>query len=835
MKTRIHVLLMLFALTTAFSAHCQLTISGTVRDEEGNPISGIRIDLTNTYFVTNTDGDGRYRLAVGGSGNYTINARGAGYHMISYEVTLLDKPLELDLKMNPSLITIEEIQVSAVRATEKTPTTYTNLNDAQIQRGNYGQDLPYLLESTPSTVVTSDAGAGVGYTGVRIRGVDPTRTNVTINGIPLNDSESHGVYWVNMPDLASSTDNIQVQRGVGTSSNGAAAFGASINIKTDNIEQKPYAEIANAYGSFNTWRNTVKAGTGIIENKFALDARLSRISSDGYIDRAGSDLKSFFLSGVYLGKRSLLKANVFSGKEVTYQAWYGIPEAKLQQEDEAPDSLLNHFYNNYYPGGLYETPSDSANLFDSDPRTFNYYTYENEVDNYQQDHYQLHFTHRFSQKLSLNVAGHYTRGRGYYEQYRRNEEFGTYNLDTVFTNGDTITTTDLIRRRWLDNHFFGTIFSVNYTNTKNLTILAGGGLNQYEGQHFGEIIWARFASQSEIGQHYYDNEASKTETNGYIKANYQIRKLNLYGDFQMRHVDYSYLGLDQSFGDLIPLEQEVRFTFFNPKVGLMYDLNNRNNFYASFAMANREPVRDDFIQSSPGSRPRPEQLQNSEVGYRFRGQKCYVNANYYLMNYKDQLILTGEINDVGAYNRTNVAESYRTGIEIEGGYMLLKQLSISGNLTLSRNKIASFNEYVDNYDNYDAEGNMIQDIIPHINTDLAFSPNIIAALGLIYEPVKNLEIGILSKYVGDQFLDNTSNQNRKLDAYSITNLNMNYTFSKLGFKEISIGLLVNNIFNHQYENNGYTWGYIYGGQRVTENFYYPQAGRNLLIRLTFKI
>ncbi len=835
MKTRIHVLLVLFALTTSFSALCQLTISGTIKDEAGNPLPGIRIDLSNTYSFVSTGSDGTYRLTGLGNGNYVINAKGVGFESQSYEILLFDKDLALDFVMKSSVVMIEEIQVSAVRASEKTPTTYTNLNEKQIQKGNYGQDLPYLLESTPSTVVTSDAGAGVGYTGVRIRGVDPTRTNVTVNGIPLNDSESHGVYWVNMPDFASSTDNIQVQRGVGTSSNGAAAFGSSINIKTDNIEQKAYAEIDNAYGSFNTWRNTVKAGTGVIDDRFALDARLSRITSDGYIDRASSDLKSFYLSGAYIGKRSILKANVFSGKEVTYQAWYGIPEAKLQQQQEAPDSLLNHFYNNYYPGGLYETPSDSANLFGSDPRTFNYYTYKNEVDNYQQDHYQLHFTHRFTQKVSLNVAGHYTRGRGYYEQYRRDQEFETYGLDTIFTNGDTITTTDLIRRRWLDNHFYGAIFSVNYSNSKNLKMIVGGGVNQYEGEHFGEIIWARFASQSEIGDHYYHNDASKTEANGYVKTNYQVGKFNLYGDLQVRYLNYSYLGLDQSFGNLIPLQQDIQFTFFNPKAGLMYDLNDRNNIYASFAMANREPVRDDFIQSTTGSRPKPEQLQNVEVGYRLRARSYYLYANYYLMNYKDQLILTGEINDVGAYNRTNVSKSFRTGIEIEGGYMILKQLSVSGNLTLSMNKIVAFNEYVDNYDNYDSEGNMIQDIIEHSNTDIAFSPNAIAALGLSYMPLKGLEINLLSKYVGQQYLDNTSNDSRKLDDYYITNLNVNYTFTKFGFKEVSLGLLVNNIFDHEYENNGYTWGYIYGGQRITENFYYPQAGRNLLVRLTLKI
>lgn len=832
MKTRISKLFCLLSIAASFTTNAQHSIHGIIKDTGGSPISGVKVHLENTYSGSMTDSEGKYRITQIQNDSYQLKVSLTGYETQFIVVTVKDQDVEQNITIQPSTIMIEEVQVSAVRADEKTPTTYTNLNEKQIQKSNFGQDLPYLLESTPSTVVTSDAGGGVGYTGIRIRGVDPTRTNVTVNGIPLNDSESHGVYWVNLPDFASSTDNIQVQRGVGTSSNGAAAFGSSINIKTDNIEKLAYAELDNSIGSFSVLRNTVKVGTGLINNKFVLDARLSRITSDGYVDRAAANLKSFYLSGAWIGKKSLVKATVFSGKEITYQAWYGIPEAKLKGNK---DSLLSHFYNNYYPGGTYQTAQDSANLFDSDPRTYNYYTYGNEVDNYQQDHYQLHFTHTLSNKLSINVAGHYTRGRGYYEQYKRDQSFSMYDLDTLFVGSDTISTTDLIRRRWLDNDFYGGVFTLNYTNLKNFKLIAGGGINQYDGGHFGEIVWARNASESEIGKRYYDNNASKFEANGYVKTNYQLKKMNLFMDLQVRHLTYSYAGVDESFSELIPIKENVQFTFFNPKAGLMYDFNDKNNIYASFSIANREPVRNDFIQSSSVSRPKHEQLQNIEAGYRFRSRKLFVNANYYLMNYKNQLILTGEINDVGAYNRTNVAESYRMGFELEAGYILHKNLSITGNITLSSNKIKQFNEYVDNYDNYDVDGNMIQDVIAHTNTDIAFSPNTIASLGLLYEPIKNLELSLLSKFVGKQFLDNTSNKNRKLDAYYITNLSVNYTITTWGFKELKIGVLTNNLLNHLYENNGYTWGYIYGGKRITENYYYPQAGRNFLVRLTLKM
>lgn len=825
MKTRMKQIGWAIALCIPISIQAQHSVSGTVKSTSGELLSNVKITVDGQYSGTFTNEKGEYSITQLKDGEYVLKTAAYGYEDSKTSIQIAGNDITQDLSISLSALMIEEMQVAATRAGEKTPTTYSNLGKEQIASSNYGQDLPYLLNTTPSTVVTSDAGSGVGYTGVRIRGVDPTRTNVTINGIPINDAESHGTFWVNMPDFASSTDNIQVQRGVGTSSNGAAAFGASINVKSDNIEKKAYAMLDNSIGSFNTLKTTVKAGTGLINDKFTLDARLSRISSDGFIDRASSNLKSMYLSGAWIGKKSILKANVFVGNEKTYQAWNGVPEWKYKGNN---DSLLVHYYNNSY------STADSINLFDSKNNTYNYYTYDNETDNYQQDHYQLHFTHSFSEKLSLNVAGHYTYGRGYYEQYRREDDLSIYGLDPVINGTDTITTSDIIRRRWLDNHFYGGIFSLNYSNLKNLKLIVGGGINNYEGTHFGEIRWARFASNSEIGDRYYDTDAQKIEVNGYAKANYQFKKFNFFLDLQARHIDYSFVGIDESYGELIALEQDVNYTFFNPKAGLMVDFNERNNAYASFSIANREPVRGDFVESAARSLPKPEKLQNLEVGYRFKSPNFLANVNYYWMNYKDQLILTGQINDVGGYTRTNVAKSYRSGIELELAYRLLKNLSVTGNLNLSQNKIASFTEFVDNYDNYDVEGNMIQDVIEHKNTDIAFSPNLIAGLGINFSPIKNLDLNLYSKYVGAQFLDNTSSENRKLDGYFTTDFKVNYTIKNVGFSEIIIGALINNIFNEQYVNNGYTFGYVYGGQRIIENYYFPQAGRNFMVKLALK-
>jgi iron complex outermembrane receptor protein len=829
MKTRIALISL--SLIAVCSLQAQFAIRGKVTTPDLLPLSGVNIVLSETYYKTTSKASGEFNFEKLPAGKYVLVFSKPGLEEHKEEVILTDKDVALQIRMDRSAVTMEEIQVSAVRASEKTPTTYTNLSAKEIRQTNFGQDLPFLLEGTPSTVVTSDAGAGIGYTGIRIRGVDPTRTNVTVNGIPLNDSESHGVFWVNMPDFASSAESIQVQRGVGTSSNGAAAFGSSINIKTDNIRKTAYAEVDNSVGSFNTFRNTIKAGTGLIDGKFSLDTRLSRISSDGFIDRASSNLKSFYVSGALVGKNAVLKANVFSGVEKTYQAWYGIPGAKLSGNQ---DSLLTHFYNNYYPGGLYETAQDSANLFSSNPNTYNYYTYENESDNYQQDHYQLHYTQTLFSGLTMNLSGHLTRGRGYYEQYRRNEDFADYGLEPLQIGNDTVSSTDLIRQRWLDNIFYGSVLTFDFKGKKGLDILAGGAWNYYNGAHFGEIIWARFASQGETGQRYYDNSAQKVEVNAFVKGNYQWKSLNVFADLQVREIYYAYESGVETFSNGAAQRNTVDFTFFNPKAGVMLDISPKNNVYASVSVAHREPVRDDFFQSTENSRPKPERLVNLEAGHRFRGKKFFMNTNYYLMEYKDQLILTGEINDVGAYVRTNVESSFRAGIEIESGYRITEKWKVVGNLSLSKNKIREFREFVDNYDNYDANGNMVQTVIEHKNTDIAFSPGLIASMTITCKPLRDLEINLVNKYVGSQFLDNTSNAFRAIDAYFVSNVRLGYTIRTKGTCTMDIGLLVNNLFDRSFQNNGYTWGYIYGGQRVTENYFYPQAGRNYMLRFSVR-
>ncbi|MEO9534076.1 MAG: TonB-dependent receptor [Crocinitomicaceae bacterium] len=797
----------------------QFSIQGNVQSSEGENLAWTKIKIKDTYVGALSDVDGNFEISNLKAGNYVLIFESAGYETLEKEVDLKEDITGLNIQLVESPYMYDAVIVEAVKAGDKTPSTYTNLDRKDIDKQNFGQDMPFLFQGTPSTVVTSDAGAGVGYTGIRIRGVDPTRTNVTINGIPINDSESHGTFWVNMPDFASSVDNIQIQRGVGTSSNGAAAFGASINVETNDINRKAYAVLDNSVGSFSTWKNTIKAGSGLINDKFTVDMRLSNIQSGGYIDRAASDLKSLYVSGAWLGKKSILKANVFMGREKTYQAWWGTPESVLSGNQ---DSIIAFADRNWIFG------EDRDNLLNSG-RTYNYYTYENEVDNYGQDHYQLHFVHEFNSKLNFSVAGHYTRGKGYFEQYKADEDFSTYGFDPLVFTNDTVTTTDIIRRRWLDNHFYGGIFSLNYSSKKGLDITWGGAANAYQGAHYGEVIWAEFASQSDIRDRYYENDAFKVDVASYVKATYSLKDFTFYGDVQYRHIDYSFLGFDEVDGQIEALDQKVSYDFINPKVGVMYDLNDKHNFYGSFAIANREPTRGDFVESTPASRPTHETLQNAEVGYRLKTKNVFVNANYYLMNYQNQLILTGQVNDVGAYIRDNVAKSYRMGVELEGGVLLGKKVSVTGNVTYSQNKIPTFIEYIDDYDN----GGQIE--ITHTNTDLAFSPNLISSAAISYEPLNNLYLTFTSKYVGKQYLDNTSNESRKLDAYFVSHLRAEYSFTTKVFKEVKLGASVNNIFNQLYANNGYTYGWYAGGAYARENFMYPQAGINFLGRLTLTL
>jgi iron complex outermembrane receptor protein len=810
------LLMPLALMALPFFAWAQLTISGRITDAaDQEPLPGVHVLVQNTYKGSFSLTDGTYSLTGLKPGNYVLEISFVGYEKRIQPVELTESTT-LDFALNRATILADEVIVQATRASENSPTTFTNISTEEIRERNFGQDLPFLLNQTPSVVVTSDAGAGVGYTGIRIRGSDPTRINVTINGIPYNDAESQGTFWVNMPDFASSVENIQIQRGVGTSTNGAGAFGASLNIQTNTLKQDAYAEIDNSYGSFNTWRHTVKVGSGLIGGKWSFDGRLSNILSDGYIDRAQSDLGSYFISGGYHGKSTLVKLNVFSGKEVTYQAWYGTPESRIRNDRQG---MLDYIDRN----GLSE--ADAANLLNSG-RKYNYYTYDNQVDNYQQDNYQLILSQELNKYWNVNGALHLTRGKGYYEEFRPDNDFADYNLPDLTIGDSVIASTDLIRRRWLDNYFYGFTYSANYTSLGRLSATLGGGWNRYNGKHFGEIIWARFAGNSNIRDRYYENDATKTDFNIFAKANYRFTdQLLAYVDLQYRRVDYSFLGFDTNLNNV---QQATELHFFNPKAGLTYQLNNQNNIYLSYSIGNREPTRDDFTQSTPQSRPKHETLRNLEVGYRKGGKNLTWGINYYLMDYKNQLVLTGQINDVGAYSRTNIPKSYRTGIELDITAKLWPNLQWSGNATISSNKIRNYNQFIDNYDQGD------QTLLTYSSTDIAFSPKVLAGSTFSYTPIKNLGLHFISKYVGSQYLDNTSSESRKLDAFFVNDVRINYTLQTKLIREVGLNLLVNNIFNDLYEPNGYTYSYIYDARVITENFYYPQAGTNFLASVTLK-
>lgn len=670
---------------------------------------------------------------------------------------------------------LDEVLVSALRVTSKTPVSFSNLNKKEIASRNLGQDIPTLMNFMPSVVTTSDAGNGVGYSGIRVRGSDATRVNVTINGIPYNDSESQGTFWVNMPDFASSVESLQLQRGVGTSTNGAGAFGASLNMLTDNYALKGNGEISNSYGSFNTRKHTVKFSTGLMNDHFELAGRLSNLSSDGYIERASSDLKSYFLQGTYVGKTTLIKALVFGGKEKTYQSWNGIDYETLQKD------------RTYNPSGYYVDDSGQIRFYD------------NETDNYQQDHYQLHWNEKVSEKWNTNLAFHYTKGNGYYENYKEDADFADYGLLPV----SGIAATDLIRQKWLDNNFYGTTFSVNY-KTERLDFIIGGGYNKYEGDHFGKVIWARYASQSELGDRYYEDYASKTDGNVFAKANYQLtKKISFFGDVQLRNVYYKADSYDTGLVN-------DNFNFFNPKAGLNYEINDKNKLYFSYAKANREPNRTDY----EGGNVKPEKLNDFELGWRYSTEKTRLNINGYYMKYRDQLVLTGALNDVGDPIRTNVGESYRLGLEVDLSFQLSKKWNIRPNFTLSENK------------NIDFVNDATLENLG--NTNIAFSPSIIGGNILTFKPIQNIQISWLSKYVGEQYMNNVDSEASKLPDYFVNDFNIAYELHpKNIFESIIFTGLVNNFLDRKYVSNGadYGGGYIY---------YYPQAGINFLAGLTLK-
>ena len=690
---------------------------------------------------------------------------------------------------------LDEVLVSAVRVTTKTPVSFSNLDKKEIKYRNLGQDIPILMNYLPSVVTTSDAGNGVGYTGIRVRGSDATRVNVTINGIPYNDSESHGTFWVNMPDFASSLESLQLQRGVGTSTNGSGAFGASLNMLTDSYAKESTGEISNSFGSFNTRKHTVKFSTGLLNDHFELAGRVSALQSDGYIDRASSDLKSYFLQGTYVGKTTLIKALAFGGTEKTYQSWNGLEDLDVLENNRT-----------FNTAGIYTDEAGNTRFYD------------NETDNYQQDHYQLHWNEKLSNSWDTNLAFHYTKGKGYYENYKEDADFEDYALTPIVIGGETINTTDLVRQKWLDNDFYGLTFSANYKADK-IDFIIGGGYNKYEGNHYGNVIWARYASQSELGDRYYNDDATKTDGNIFAKANYQIAdKLSLFGDLQLRNVHYKANGAETGIVN-------DNFNFFNPKAGLSFEINTKNQLYASYARANREPNRTDYENGTP----KPEKLDDIELGFRHNSAKIKLNANTYLMYYKDQLILTGALDDVGAPIRKNSGDSYRIGIELDATVAILDNLIIRPNVTISNNKNKDF------FFNRDG-------VLTNLgNTNIAYSPNFIAGNIITFLPVTNFQVSLLSKFVGEQYMGNIDSDNSKLKSYFVNDINVSYEFKpKSVFKSIMITGLVNNVFDYKYVSNGYFYTYDddYSNPPAVTTVegagYYPQARINFLVGLTLK-
>ncbi|WP_423128805.1 TonB-dependent receptor [Gaoshiqia sp. Z1-71] len=807
---KIVVMLLLQCIVAASFA--QFSVSGMVKNEEGGILPGATVTLNGTYRGTITNEKGRFTFDKLKAGDYELQVSFIGYEKRTIPVQL-NHAVDLQIQLSRSSILTEEVLVSATRAGDKTPVAKTTVDRQAIESRNMGQDIPYLLTMSPSFVATSDAGAGVGYTNFRIRGTHLNRINVTINGIPMNDAESHGTWFVDIPDLAGSIENIQIQRGVGTSTNGAAAFGATINLQTAGLNKDAYAAYSSSAGSFNTFRNSVSAGTGLISDHFTVDVRLSKVSSDGFIDRASSDLKSFFASAGYYSGNTMLKLNVFSGFEETYQAWWGVPSVRLKNDLEGMQRYEDHW--------LY-TPKQTEEMINSNSRTYNYYTYENEVDHYQQDHYQMLFSHKFNQALNLNAALHYTYGRGYYEGYKYDEAYEDYQM----TAPEGTETTDLVTRKWLDNDFYGATLSLNYhVNQSSFTF--GGGYNVYDGRHFGQVIWAQYMGQNEKDHEWYRGTGLKKDFNVFGKYNLQLTEtLNLFADLQYRHINYEIDGIDD---DLRDLTQSHQFNFFNPKFGLFYRPNSSQEAYLSFARANREPNRSNFVDVDEGDpTPKYETLNDFEAGYTWKTSRFLLGANLYYMDYKDQLVQTGEVNDVGTPLLVNVDDSYRAGIELTGGLKISAKLNWDANVTLSQNKVKNFTEYVDNWDTWEQEAFELG------KTDLSFSPNVIVNSQLSYKPAAALNVSLLSNYVSDQYIDNTSGNDRKLDAWFVNNLKVDYSIKGMLFKEIKLHLMVNNLFDTRYESNAWVYSYIFGDNRYKMDGYFPQAGRHFFAGIDFK-
>lgn len=783
-KAKILIAFLLMAFSIPSNGQELFKLSGKVTD--GNtPLPGTSILIKGTSNGVSTDFEGNFSISLK-KGTYTLVVSAISQPK-EVKVNLI-KDTFISINMSDSFVNLEEVLVAAVRVKSTSPVTHSNVTKEDLEARNLGQDIPALLNYLPSVVTTSDAGAGIGYSGIRVRGSDATRVNITINGIPYNDAESQGTFWVNMPDFTSSTESMQLQRGVGTSTNGSGAFGASLNLLTNAISENVYGEISNAFGSYNTRKHTVKFSSGKINDHIEFSGRFSKIDSDGYIDRAFADLKSYFLQAAYVDDNTLIKALTFGGQEKTYQAWEGVTKEQMETLG----------------------------------RTYNPYTYENEIDNYNQDHYQLHWNEILSENWSTNIGLNYTYGRGYYEQFKEGEDFADYDLTPISLGGATIDETDLIRRRWLDNDFYVVNANATYINNE-LEFIFGTSYSDYKGDHFGEIIWAEFASNSEIRDRYYESNTKKNDANIFGKLTYKLNdNWTIFTDIQTRFVTIKTNGLTS---DRAPINVDKKYTFFNPKAGLTFKINNQNSLYLSYAKANKEPNRNDFENGVLTS----EKLNDFELGWRLNTTNFKMNTNVYYMLYKDQLVLTGAIDDTGAPIRATSGKSYRLGLEIDAQIKIVDKFSLQPNIAISSNK------------NVDFVTTWNGELTDLGNTDIAFSPNLIIGNALVYQPIKNMQVAFLSKYVGKQFMGNIDNKNSKLNSYFVNDLNVSFEILPTSiFKSITLSALVNNLFNTKYISNGYYYTYeddwSVAGEITTLDGagYYPQATRNFLVGATLK-